>query len=108
MITSEKVFDMLPTVVTLYDKLDIDSYRKKLAKENIKKKLDSNDLGIEIFKYVLKNSSKVKEDFFEIVAIFDDKTVEEVKLQSFGKTINSIKEIFSDKETVGFFKDAIQ
>lgn len=108
MITSEKVFDMLPTVVTLYDKLDIDSYRKKLAKENTKKKLDSNDLGIEIVKYVLKNSSKVKEDFFEIVAIFDDKTVEEVKLQSFGKTINSIKEIFSDKETVGFFKDAIQ
>lgn len=108
MITSEKVFDMLPTVVTLYDKLDIDSYRKKLAKENIKKKLDSNDLGIEIFKYVLKNSSKVKEDFFEIVAIFEDKTVEDVKAQSFGKTINSIKEIFSDKETVGFFKGAIQ
>lgn len=108
MLSSDKVFDMLPVVVVLYDKLDLDTYRKKLAKENEEKKLDSNDLGIEIFKYVLKNSSKVKEDFFEIVSIFEDKTIEQVKKQSFAKTVSAIKIIFTDKEATSFFKQAIQ
>jgi len=109
MISSDKVFDMLPMVVELYDKLDLDTYRKKLAKENevneVKK--DANDLGIEMFKYVLKNSGKVKDIFFDIVAIFEEKKLEEVKKQSFAKTISTIKEIFTDKEAASFFKSAI-
>jgi hypothetical protein len=108
MINSEKIFDMLPVVVELYDKLDLDTFRKKLAEENKLKKLDENDLGIEIFKHILKNSAKVKENFFEIVAIFEDKTIEEAKAQSFAKTISTIKEVFMDKEMTGFFKQAIQ
>lgn len=108
MVSTEKVFDMLPVVVELYDKLDLDEYRKKLQEENKVKKLNANDLGIEIFKHILKNSSKVKENFFEMVAIFEEKKVEEVKNQSFAKTIKTIKEIFTDKEMTDFFKQAIQ
>jgi len=108
MVNTEKVFDMLPVVVELYDKLNLDEYRKKLQKENKVKKINSNDLGIEIFKHILKNSSKVKDNFFEIVAIFEEKTVDEIKAQSFAKTINTIKDIFTDKEMTGFFKQAIQ
>jgi len=107
MVSTEKVFDMLPVVVVLYDKLDIDTYRKDLEKENVGKRLNKNDLGINIFKYVLKNSLKVKNEFFEIASIFEEKTIEEVKAQSFGKTINIIKEVFTDKETLDFFKSAM-
>ena len=107
MVSTEKVFDMLPVVVEIYDKLDVDAYRKDLEKENEGKRLNKNDLGINIFKHVLKNSLKVKKECFEIVAIFEEKTIEEVKAQSFGKTINVIKEVFTDKETLDFFKSAM-
>lgn len=108
MINTEKVFDILPVVVDLYDKLNLDEYRKKLQEENKIKALNQTELGIEIFKHILKNSAKVKENFFEIVSIFEDKTIDEVKKQSFAKTISTIKEIFIDKEMTDFFKQAIQ
>ncbi|MBU3176093.1 hypothetical protein KPL47_06890 [Clostridium estertheticum] len=108
MISTEKVYDMLPVVTVLYDKLDLDGYRKKFIKENKgKKDIDKNAIGIDVFKHILKNSQKVKEEIFEVVAIFEEQTVEEVKAQSFMKTLNSLKEIFSDKETVDFLKQAI-
>lgn len=109
MFNTEKAFDMLPSVVVLYDKLDIDGYRKKLAEKNKgKKDVSAELLGIDIFKHVLKNSGKVKEEVFEIVAIFEDKTIEEVKAQSFMTTINSVKAIFTDTETTDFLKQAMQ
>jgi len=108
MINSEQLFDMLPTVVVLYDKLDLDTYVKKIGKENKTKKLDEKALGIDIFKHVLKNSGKIKEEIFEIVAIFQGSEIEEVKKQSFGKTIKVVKEVFTDKEAIDFFKSAIE
>lgn len=109
MFNTEKAFDMLPSVVVLYDKLDIDGYRKKIVEEN-KGKQDVNTelLGIDLFKHVLKNSAKVKQEVFEIVAVFEDKTVEEIKEQSFVKTINAVKAIFTDTETTDFLKQAMQ
>ena len=108
MITTSKAFDMLPSVVDLYDKLDIESYRKKFAEENKGKKLDEMTKGIDMIKFILKNSGKVKPEVFEMVAIFEEKTVEEIKKQGFMVTVNSLKKIFSDKETMGFFKDAMR
>ena len=108
MINSEQLFDMLPTVVEIYDKLDLDTYLKKIGKENKVKKLNDKAVGIELFKYVLKNSGKIKEDMFEIVAVFQEITIEEAKTQSFGKTIKTIKEVFTDEEATVFFKQAIQ
>lgn len=107
MVSTEKVFDMLPVVVEIYDKLDIDTYRKELEKENVGKRLNKMDAGINIFKHILKNSSRVKDECFEIVSIFEEKTLEEVKTQSFVKTISTMKEIFTDKETMDFFKSAM-
>jgi hypothetical protein len=108
MLTTEKVFDMLPSVVDIYEKLDLDSYRKKIANESKGETVDKNQVGIDAFKYILKNSGKVKEEVFEIVAIFQEKSVEEIKVQSFSETINSFKEIFSNKEAMSFFKQAVQ
>jgi hypothetical protein len=107
MISSSKVFDMLPSIVDIYDKLDLDTYRKKLQEENKTEKLDAKDLGIMLVKYVLKNSKKVKEELFEIVAVMQEITLEEAKAQGPFKMVTTLKEIFTDKDTVGFFKQAI-
>lgn len=108
MLSTEKVFDMLPSVVDLYDKLDIDGYRMKMAEENKGKTLDQKTAGISLIKFVLKNSGKVKQEVFEIVAVFQEKSVDEIKAQNFMITMNTFKEILSDKEAMGFFKDAIR
>jgi len=109
MFSTEKAFDMLPSVVVMYDKLDLDKYRKELTeKSKGKKDVDTNAIGIDLFKHVLKNSAKVKDEVFEIVSVFEEKTVEEVKAQSFMKTLNTIKEIFSDAEATDFLKQAMQ
>ena len=109
MISTEKIFDMLPSVVVLYEKLGIDGYRKRIAEENKGKKNINNEvIGINLLMYIMKNSVKVKEEVFEIVSIFEGKTVEEVKVQSFTKTLNTLKEIFSDTETTDFLKHAMQ
>ena len=108
MISTEKAFDMLPSVVDLYDKLDIDGYRKKTIKENKGKEADQTTLGINLFKYVLKNSGKIKNEAFEIVSVFEDRPVDEIKAQNFMLTLGTLKAIFTDKEAVSFFKDAMQ
>jgi hypothetical protein len=41
------------------------------------------------------------------VSTFEGKTVEEISAQSFMATINTLKDIFSDKETMDFFKQAM-
>lgn len=108
MLTSDKALDMLPIFVDIYDKLDMDTYRKKAAEENKGKELDQMGIGIDGFKFILRNSAKVKGEILEIVAAFEGKTVEEVKKQNFLITIKSFKEVFSDKEAIGFFKDAVR
>ena len=109
MINTEKAFDMLPTVVTIYDKLKIDEYIKVTAEENKgKKKANTIVTGIAMFKYILKRSQDVKEEIFEVVSIFEEKTIEEIKTQSFIKTINSMKKIFTDKDATELFKQAIK
>lgn len=110
MINSEKAFDMLPYVVDIYDKLDLDGYRKEITKKNREreKEADVMDIGIDVFKFILKNSGKVKEEFFNIIAIADDKEIEEVKNQSLAKTLSDIKRVFGDKELLDFFKSAMQ
>lgn len=104
MITTEKAYDMLPHMVDIFDKLEVKEYGTKRAK----KVKDSKELGIDILKYVVKNSGKVKEEFFQVVAIAQDKTVEEVKKQGLMTTINTVKEIFKDDELMDFFKSAME
>jgi len=89
--------------VVLYDKLDLDGYRKRAVKQG----KNAETVGLDLFKYIFKNSGKIKPEVFEIVATFEGKTVEEISAQSFMVTINSLKDIFSDKETMDFFKQAM-
>lgn len=107
-ISTEKAFDMLPIVTVMYDKLKIDEFIKALTKENKNKIVTNTALGINLFKYILTNSKKVKQEVFEIVSVMEEATVEEIKEQSFAKTINTLKEVFTDNEATEFFKSAIK
>lgn len=106
--SSEQAYDMLPYAVDIYEKLKMDDYRKKIQKANEKKKnVDKMQLGIDMVKYIVRNSGKVKDEVFELIAIAQNISLEEVKEQSAGKTMKSFKEIFSDKDLVDFFKSAM-
>lgn len=108
MINSEQAFDMLPHMAIIFEKLDIEGYRKKsLAKYKNKDNVDYKKIGLEVVLYIVKNSNKVKEEFFSIVSIADNKSIDEVKSQSLTKTITTFKEIVTDKDLMGFFKTAM-
>lgn len=110
-ISSEQAFDMLPAVAEIYEKLEI----KKYIKDN-QITLGENDdfktmmlaMGLDIGAYVCKQSPKIKKEVFEIVAILEDKTMEEVLAQSPLKNLNAFKSLFGDKDTIDFLKQAVK
>lgn len=104
MITSERLFDALPHMLDIYDKLDLDKYRKKVAKKYEGKKVDATQVGIDAFKYVIRNAHKVKDEFFNVVAKVKGKTVQEIKEQSYIKTVKTFMDIAQDEELQAFFK----
>ena len=110
MLSTEKAFDILPYISDIYEKIDFKGFIKEY-RENIKDADEGNQqliAGLDIFAFLMKQSGKVKEEFFNIVAIAEDKKVEEVKEQSFAKTLKTIKELFADKELTDFFKTAMK
>lgn len=112
-INSEQAFDMLPFVADIYDKINFDKYRKDLQKKytemkKANKKVDAIDAATDATKYILKNSPKIKEEFFTIVAIAENRKKADVKKQSYIKTMKSIKKIFMDPDLVDFFKEAME
>ena len=103
MITSEKVFDLLPYVCDMYDKLGIEKFAKGLKKGTTQK-----EAGTKVVLHVLKNSGKIKEEIFNIVALLQGITVEEAKALGVIKSINILKELFADDEVMDFFKSAMK
>lgn len=113
MISSEKAFDMLPYVADIYENLDIKDYIKKntinaSGKSKDELKALQSEVGVKMIMHIVKNSSKVKNEVFNIVAVFSDITLEEAKQQDFLKTIQVFKGIFSNKDLTNFFKQAMQ
>jgi hypothetical protein len=60
-ISSEKAFDLLPYAVDVFDKLELQDYIKKLQVKS--KGKNKEETGIELVKYIVKNSSKIKRNF---------------------------------------------
>lgn len=106
-ITTEQTFDMLPYVVEIYEKIDLDSYRKDIQKKYKGKKVNFEELGIDLFVYIMKNFHMAKEEFFQVLSIAENKDVEEIKKQPLSETLNSLKTIFTDKDLMDFFKEAM-
>ena len=108
MLSTDKAFDILPHIVDVYEKLDFDKYIKDKQKEYKKNPVSQTQAGIDLFKYIFRNASKIKSEIITIVAILQGKTEEEIAKQDFMQTINEVKNIFIDKETMDFFKQAVQ
>lgn len=103
MINTEQAFDMLPYVSDIYAKLDFESYRKTINKGK-----DIETVGLDAIMFIIKNSGKIKAEIFEIVAVVDGKTADEVKKQPITKTLFTFKALFTDTELMDFFKGAMQ
>jgi hypothetical protein len=108
MLSTDKAFDILPHIVDVYEKLDFDKYIKDKQKEYKKNPVSQTQAGIDLFKYIFRNTSKIKPEIITIVAILQGKTEEEIAKQDFMQTIDEVKNLFTDKETMSFFKQAVQ
>lgn len=110
MLSTEKAFEILPYISDIYEKLDFSEFIKKYQENKVEEDNERRQIiaGLDIFSFIMKQSGKVKDEFFNIVAIVEDKEIEEIKKQSFAKTLKTVKDIFTDKETVDFFKQAMQ
>ena len=112
MITSEQAFDMLPYVVDIYDKLKIKEYATKRAQQAKKSGKAVEEIKLEVgedvLKYIVKNSPKVKEEFFSVVGIAAGKTKDEAKKQPPTESIKVFMDVFQDKDLLAFFREAMQ
>jgi hypothetical protein len=108
MLSTDKLFDILPYAVDIYEKIEIDKYIEESKKKYKKNPVSQMQAGIDLFKYVLKGSGKIKKEIITVVSIIQGKSYEEIAAQNFLHTAMSLKEIFTDKETVDFFKSAMQ
>lgn len=112
-LSTEKAFDMLPSAIEIFEKLDLKSFYEKneinvdgKSKDEIEKL--QKDVGIKMIIYVTKNCSKIKEEVFKLLSIAQDKTIEDVKEQPFTETLKQFRDILSNKEAMSFFKLAMQ
>lgn len=109
MLSTEKAFEILPYISDIYEKIDVAEFIKEY-KIKKGKNTEQNQViaGLDLFSFIFKQSNKVKNEIYNIVAIIEDKKAEEVKEQPFTKTLSTIKQLFTDKEIVGFFKQAME
>jgi hypothetical protein len=103
-LTTEKILDILPSVVDIMEKLKL----KKFSNNKALQKMNEQQVGYELFKLVAKNTPKIKTELFTIISIVEEKTVEEVAKSSPAETLNTIKELMGDKEVMAFFKGAME
>lgn len=103
MISTEQAFDILPYVAEIYEKINIDKFRDK----HIKKGMTQKQAGIKLF-ILCKESKKIKKEVFEIDSILEGISIEEAKKNELIKTLNNLKEIFTDKDLLDFFKSAME
>ena len=113
-ISTEKAFDLLPFVVDIFEKLDIQERGKKILEDTQKANPNrlaeelQKEVGIAIMKYIAKNLPKVKDEFFQLVAIASDVDVKTAKARPLAESIQTLKDVFLDAELMDFFRAAVQ
>lgn len=108
--STEQAFDMLPHASDIYTNLKVKEYLAShvfKVKEGEDVEVAKKIAGADLMAFVLKNSPNAKDAFFNIVAIFEGKTVDEVKAQSLIKTMTSVKAIMKNKELMDFFTQSV-
>ena len=111
-ISTDQALDMLPAVVDIYEKLELEAFIKDSRKRfKVDPDQEPEDVYIEavshLAKTVLRNTPLIKEEVSEVVAIAEGSTVDEVKERHFAKTIKTFMEIFKDEEIMELFKSAM-
>lgn len=104
MIEIEKIVDILPYIVDIYDKLEFSTFSKSLHKG-----ISQKEAGIKVTLHVMKNAPRIKEEIFKIIAILEDMTLEEARKRGLSSSIKSLKALFeNDQELMYFFKSAMK
>lgn len=98
----EKLCEIAPILSEFSEKLSKDEEYKRLM-SSIKNGATNKVFIFTVLPFFLKN---YKKEAFELLAIWSDKTVEEVKAQTFGETIKQIKELFADEDFRAFFSSS--
>ena len=97
----DKLCNIAPVLAELSEKLSHDAEFKAFMAE--KKDRSNRDFIFKFLPHLLKN---YREEAYAILAEWNDKTVEEVKNQSFCQTIVEIKAIFLDEDFRSFFSSS--
>lgn len=95
----EKLCNIAPIIDTLSERLSKDTEFKTLMQGE----KTNRAFLFKVFPYILKN---YREETFEILAVWSDRTVEEVEAQAFGETVKQIKELVSDEDFRSFFSSS--
>ena len=94
----DKLCNIAPVLSELSEKLAHDTEFKAFMSE--KGDRTNRNFLFNVVPHLLKN---YREEAFNILAVWNDTTVEAIKEQSFGKTIAEIKAIFEDEDFRSFF-----
>lgn len=105
MVSTEKAFDMIPHAVSIVEKLDIKNY---IVQNKHESKEEQESKGFDFVMFALKNVNKIKNEVFELLAIMNETTAEEIKVQPFAQTIQQFKTLLENKDLMGFFLGAMR
>lgn len=95
----EKLCNVAPVVADLAEKLSKDTEFKSLVlltKENV----NNTVFLLKVLPLLLKNYAA---EAYEILSIWNEKSVDEIKAQPFSETIRQIKALFADEDIRSFF-----
>lgn len=97
----DKLCNIAPLFADLSEKLANDAEFKAFMAG--KKAMTNREFIFKMIPHLLKN---YREEAFNILAVWNDKTVDEVKAQGIGETIAEVKTIFADKDFRSFFSSS--
>lgn len=95
----EKLCNVAPVVADLAEKLSKDTEFKSLVlstKENV----NNTVFLLKALPLLLKNYAA---EAYEILSIWNEKSVDEIKAQPFAETVKQIKALFADEDIRSFF-----
>lgn len=97
----DKLCNIAPVLSELSEKLAHDTEFKAFMSE--KGDRTNRNFLFNVVPHLLKN---YREEAFNILAVWNDKTVDTIKAQPFSETVNEIKTIWADEDFRSFFSSS--
>lgn len=99
----DKLCNIAPIIANMAEELAHDEEFKKITIDYAAKKMTQGVFMLRVIPIILKSH---RENAFEILSVWKGKSVDEIKAQSIGVTINEVKEIFNDEDFRSFFSSS--